>query len=95
MYSATHIQETNELLKEKQAYIEPTTPNIAADPVVQYMSKAQMEKSIERTRKLMQEAAKKLEFIEAAQYRDELLKLENLMKEKWGYDFPTSLLLQI
>ena len=76
--------ETNELLKEKQAYIEPTTPNIAADPVVQYMSKAQMEKSIERTRKLMQEAAKKLEFIEAAQYRDELLKLENLMKEKWG-----------
>ena len=34
--------------------------------------------------KLMQEAAKKLEFIEAAQYRDELLKLEDLMKEKWG-----------
>lgn len=45
------------------------------------MSKAQMEKSIERTRKLMQEAAKKLEFIEAAQYRNELLKLEDLMKE--------------
>ena len=68
----------------KHAYVEPSTPNIAADPVVQYMSKAQMEKSIERTRKLMQEAAKKLEFIEAAQYRDELLKLEDLMKEKWG-----------
>ena len=76
--------ETEELLKEKHAYVEPFTPNIAADPVVQYMSKAQMEKSIERTRKLMQEAAKKLEFIEAAQYRDELLKLEDLMKEKWG-----------
>ena len=76
--------ETEELLKEKHAYVEPSTPNIAADPVVQYMSKAQMEKSIERTRKLMQEAAKKLEFIEAAQYRDELLKLEDLMKEKWG-----------
>lgn len=75
---------TEELLKEKHAYVEPSTPNIAADPVVQYMSKAQMEKSIERTRKLMQEAAKKLEFIEAAQYRDELLKLEDLMKEKWG-----------
>ena len=56
---------------------------IAADPVVQYMSKAQLEKSMERTRKLMQEAAKKLEFIEAAQYRDELLKMEDLMKEKW------------
>ena len=76
--------ETEELLKEKHAYVEPSSPSIAADPVVQYMSKAQMEKSIERTRKLMQEAAKKLEFIEAAQYRDELLKLEDLMKEKWG-----------
>ena len=74
----------DELLKERHAYVEPSTPNIAADPIVQYMSKAQMEKSIERTRKLMQEAAKKLEFIEAAQYRDELLKLEDLMKEKWG-----------
>ncbi len=79
-----NAKEADELLKERHAYIEPSTPNIAADPVVQYMSKAQMEKSIERTRKLMQEAAKKLEFIEAAQYRDELLKLEDLMKEKWG-----------
>lgn len=76
--------EVDEMLKEKHAYVEPSSPNIAADPVVQYMSKAQMEKSIERTRKLMQEAAKKLEFIEAAQYRNELLKLEDLMKEKWG-----------
>ena len=79
-----NAKEADELLKERHAYVEPSTPNIAADPVVQYMSKAQMEKSIERTRKLMQEAAKKLEFIEAAQYRDELLKLEDLMKEKWG-----------
>ena len=76
--------EADELLKEKHAYVEPSSPNIAADPIVQYMSKAQMEKSIERTRKLMQEAAKKLEFIEAAQYRNELLKPEDLMKEKWG-----------
>lgn len=67
-----------------QAYIEPTSTNIAADPIVQYMSKPQMEKAIERTRKMMHDAAKKLEFIEAAQYRDELLKMEDLMKEKWG-----------
>ena len=66
-----------------KAYIEPERPNIAADPVVQYMNREQMQKAIDRTRKLMQEAAKKLEFIEAAQYRDELLKLEDLMKEKW------------
>ena len=67
-----------------KAYIEPETASIAADPVVQYMSKPQMEKAIERVRKQMQEAAKKLEFIEAAQYRDELLRLEDIMKERWG-----------
>jgi len=43
-----------------------------------------MEKAIERVRKQMQEAAKKLEFIEAAQYRDELLRLEDILKERWG-----------
>ena len=75
--------ETEDTQKGSRAYVEPSSPKIAADPVVQYMSKAQLEKSMERTRKLMQEAAKKLEFIEAAQYRDELLKMEDLMKEKW------------
>ena len=70
--------------KGPKAYIEPEKASIAADPVVQYMTKPQMEKAIERTRKQMQEAAKKLEFIEAAQYRDELLKLEDMMKERWG-----------
>ena len=64
-------------------YIEQEkSTHVAADPIVQYMSRPQLEKSIERTRKLMQEAAKKLDFIEAAQYRDELLKLEDLLKEK-------------
>ena len=67
-----------------KAYIEPSSDTTAADPIVQYMTKPQMEKTIERTRKLMQEAAKKLGFIEAAQYRDELLKLEDMMKERWG-----------
>lgn len=67
-----------------KAYIEPSSDTTAADPIVQYMTKPQMEKTIERTRKLMQEVAKKLEFIEAAQYRDELLKLEDMMKERWG-----------
>lgn len=67
-----------------KAYIEPSSDTTAADPIVQYMTKPQMEKTIERTRKLMLEAAKKLEFIEAAQYRDELLKLEDMMKERWG-----------
>ena len=56
--------------------------SIAADPIIEYMSRPQLEKSIERTRKLMTEAAKKLDFIEAAQYRDELLKLEEILKGK-------------
>lgn len=54
----------------------------AADSAIQYMSRPQLEKSIERTKRLMQEAAKKLDFIEAAQYRDELIKLEDLLKKK-------------
>lgn len=80
----TSEAEAAEAAKERKAYVEPTHAPVAADPVTAYMSKAQMEKTIERTRKLMQEAAKKLEFIEAAQYRDELLKLEDILKEKWG-----------
>lgn len=56
--------------------------HMAADPIVQYMTRAQLEKSIERTKKLMQEAAKRLDFIEAAQYRDEVLSLEELLKNK-------------
>lgn len=57
-------------------------PIAAADPIIEYMSRTQLEKSIERTRKLMQEAAQKLDFIEAAQYRDEVMKMEDLLKTK-------------
>ena len=68
---------------EPTAYIEPeNTPGIAADPVVQYMSKPALEKTIAKTRKAMHEAAKKLEFLEAAQLRDELIKLEDILKNK-------------
>jgi len=70
--------------KTPKAYVEPEKISIAADPVVQYMSRPQMEKAIERVRKQMQEAAKKLEFIEAARYRDELLRLEDMLKVRWG-----------
>lgn len=66
---------------EPNAYVEPE-PSLVADPVVQYMTRPQLEKSIERTKKLMTESAKKLEFIEAAQYRDELIKLQDLLVTK-------------
>lgn len=79
---------TSSLLSEKQAetiepyaYIEPR-PSLVADPVINYMSRPQLEKAIERTRKQMTDAAKKLDFIEAAQLRDELLKLQDLLTTK-------------
>lgn len=76
--------ERNPLSKaEPYAYVEPEkSADIAADPVVQYMSVPALEKAIAKTRKAMQEAAKKLEFLEAAQLRDELMKLEELLKKK-------------
>lgn len=66
---------------EPYAYVEPE-PSLVADPVVQYMNRKQLEKAIERTKKQMMEAAKKLDFIEAAQFRDELVKLEDLLVTK-------------
>ena len=66
---------------EPYAYVEPE-PSLVADLVVQYMNRKQLEKAIERTKKQMMEAAKKLDFIEAAQFRDELVKLEDLLVTK-------------
>ena len=63
---------------EPQAYIEKEV-NIAAEPVVRYMTKQDLEKAVIRTKKLMLDAARRLEFLEAAQYRDELRKLEDLL----------------
>ena len=67
---------------ETRAYIEPEERMAVADPIMEYMTRDQLEKSIERSRKLMQEAAKKLDIIEAAQYRDEMLRMEEMLKEK-------------
>lgn len=64
------------------AYSDPETTTIAADPVIHYMSKDQLQKTINNTRKKMETAAKELDFIEAARLRDEMFALEKLMKEK-------------
>ena len=64
-------------------YSEDTVqPSVACDPIVEYMSREQLEKSIARTRRLMEDAAAKMNFIEAAQYRDEMFKLQELLKNK-------------
>ena len=65
--------------------VESSAPaSIAADPVVQYMTCQDIEKSIKNARRRMEEAAKRLEFMEAAQWRDEMIQLEDLLKEKKG-----------
>ncbi|MBR2618157.1 MAG: excinuclease ABC subunit UvrB [Paludibacteraceae bacterium] len=62
-----------------------TTPTpltaIAADPVIEHMSKAQLEKAIATTKKRMLEASKNLDFLQAAQYRDEMLRLEDMLEQ--------------
>ena len=65
-----------------QVYIEPDASAFAADPIVRKMSTAKLKKSIENTEALMKQAAKNLDFMQAAQYRDEMLRLQAMLEEK-------------
>lgn len=67
----------------QQAYVEKDDNYLAADPVVQYMSKADIEKAIETTKKDMLKASKELDFLLAAKLRDEMFALENFYNEKF------------
>lgn len=68
--------------KQYQPYIEPDTYAYAADPIVKRMTKKQLEKSIADTTTLMKEAAKNLDFLQAAQYRDEIVRLQDLLENQ-------------
>jgi len=68
--------------KPRKIYVEPTEIRIAADPVVQYMGKNDLQKLIVETQKRMESAAKDMDFLEAARLRDELLQLKEKVKEK-------------
>ncbi len=65
-----------------QVYIEPDASAFAADPIVRKMSTAELKKSIENTEALMKQAAKNLDFMQAAQYRDEMLRLQAMLEDK-------------
>lgn len=65
---------------EPKAYIEPAEMSIAADPVIAYMSRDNIEEMIKQTEAKMKKAAKDLDFISAAQYRDELFALKKKLK---------------
>ena len=72
--------------ENKQAqtvYISPTEQGaFAADPIIQRMTRQQLQKSIAETTRLMKEAAKKLDFLQAAQYRDEIIRLQKELELK-------------
>ena len=65
-----------------QVYLEPEAGAFAADPIVLQMTRPELERSIENTKKMMEEAARKLDFIQAAQYRDEIIRLEKQLELK-------------
>jgi len=65
-----------------KAYLEADTIAFAADPIIERMTRPQLEKSIENTTALMKKAAKELDFIQAAQYRDEIARLQKLLEMK-------------
>ena len=79
------VVDEDAIKKNKQytatAYSGPDESAFAADPIIRSMTPEQLEKSIANTTKLMKEAAKRLDFIQAAQYRDEIVRLKSLLGE--------------
>ena len=68
----------------KNAYVEVDQVSIAADPIVQYMTQPEMQKSIDKTRKDMAKAAKDMDFLMAARLRDEMFAMEKMFAERFG-----------
>ncbi len=95
-YNTTHNITPRQIEKSQQAILGQTTVvdnkskgytendqvDVAADPVVKYMTTDQLRKAIEKTRRQMEQAAKEFNFLEAARLRDEMFHLKNLLNEK-------------
>jgi excinuclease ABC subunit B len=81
---STHslFDKSSEQLSREGAYAGQARSDIAADPVVKYMGKAELEKAIDKAKKQMEKAAKELDFIEAARYRDEMYAFQELLTKK-------------
>jgi excinuclease ABC subunit B len=63
-------------------YIEPMETDVAADPLITYMDKGALQKTIDKTKRTMEKAARELDFIEAARLRDEMFKLQEIFDKK-------------
>lgn len=80
----TKVEPKQKLSKKTVSYDQDfsETESIAADPVIAYMNETELKKSIEKVKAEMIEAAKNMDFISAAQLRDEMLRMEDLLKDK-------------
>ena len=78
--AAVRKDSVNVLQKQNPyAYVEPETPMVA-DPLMEYLSKEQLQKVAEKTKKAMLKAAKEMDYMEAARLRDELKRIEEKIK---------------
>ncbi len=84
--SSEEIKDQESILSirgEESYYVEPDEINLAADPILNYANREQLEKMIVETEKKMKAAAKDLDFISAAQFRDEMMALKKKLKDKF------------
>lgn len=78
-----HIEDGAYIEPSERKYILPEDDRqMVADPIMRNMTEAELRKSIQHTTNMMKEAAKNLDFIQAAQYRDELLRLQDLLPKE-------------
>ncbi len=77
--SGTEVTIDGKLVK---VYVEPEVYDVAADPVVQYMSQDELKKQIAKVKSSMLRAAKEMNFNEAARLRDEMYSLEKMLEDK-------------
>jgi len=80
--NTTTVETTKGYRSQAGGYVEPDAVAFAADPIVERMTRQQLEKSISNTTALMKQAAKELDFIQAAQYRDEIARLQEQLELK-------------
>ena len=80
--NTTTVETTKGYRSQAGGYVEPDAVAFAADPIVERMTRQQLEKSIANTTALMKHAAKELDFIQAAQYRDEIARLQEQLELK-------------
>lgn len=79
--SVLDIRSSEETVRAADYYVEPEQPSVAADPILKFMNKEQLEKAAANTKKQMEKAAKEMDFMEAARLRDELFALQKLIAD--------------